>query len=94
MGSRLTVANYRCSHRLEKIPFWLVFFGLHKLFCLVKICEHWRPRGNQLKVISNFSQNETESKRAEFKTSPVIIITDTRTFNNLLLHVKCKRLMT
>ena len=22
-----------------------------------KICEHWRPRGNQLKVNFNFSQN-------------------------------------
>lgn len=28
-GLRLTVASYRCSHRLVKILFWLVGFALH-----------------------------------------------------------------
>jgi len=48
----------------------------HFGFCalLAILANEKRPKGNQLKAneISNFSQNEIESKRAEFKTSAVI----------------------
>ena len=51
-GSRLTVANYSCSHRLVEVQFWLVGFGLSLAKMASENFRHFSGKKLQIKIDS------------------------------------------